>query len=67
MVREVVSKGCGEDWDGVSLAVATPQTSVPLLEISDEDWEDKCTDFGFEYVEFKEGKPKERNNYGGNV
>ena len=44
------------------LAVALPQSIIPNLQLSFEDWEDVCRDFGFEYVD---SEAKGRNEYGG--
>jgi hypothetical protein len=52
-VGEVVKEGCGYSWDGVALAVAMPQSTTPYLEMKDEEWEDVCQEFGFEYVDFE--------------
>lgn len=60
-VQKVV-KGCGYGWDGVCLAVAMPQSITPALEMGDDDWEDLCMDYGFEFVDSEaEGK----NQYSG--
>jgi hypothetical protein len=61
-VAEVVKDGCGLTWDGVCLAVAMPQGTTPKLEMSGDEWEDLCQEFGFEFVDF-EGKG--RNQYSG--
>lgn len=48
-----MKEGCGYSWDGVALAVAMPQSTTPYLEMKDEEWEDVCQEFGFEYVDFE--------------
>ncbi|KAG9239034.1 hypothetical protein BJ875DRAFT_449250 [Amylocarpus encephaloides] len=52
-VQEVVKEGCGYSWDGVCLAVAMKQSTTPYLDMSHEDWEDTCQDFGFEFIDFE--------------
>jgi hypothetical protein len=61
-VAEVVKEGCGLSWDGVCLAVAMPQSQAPVLEKSEEEWEDICQGCGFEFVDFE---AKGRNQYAG--
>lgn len=61
-IQEVVEKACGYGWDGISMAVAMPQSITPHLEKSAEDWEDLCRDFGFEYVD---AEAKGKNEFGG--
>lgn len=61
-IQEVVEKACGYNWDGVSLAIAMPQSTTPHLEKSAEDWEDLCRDLGFEYVD---AEAKGKNELGG--
>jgi hypothetical protein len=61
-VAEVVKEGCGYSWDGVCLAVATPQSTTPYLEKSFDEWDELCTDLGFEFVDFES---KGRNEYSG--
>ncbi|KAI6245871.1 hypothetical protein HI914_05979 [Erysiphe necator] len=59
-VGQVVKQGSGLVWGGVCLAVAMPQTVIPHLEKSYEDWEDLCQEFGFEFIDFE---MKGRNQY----
>lgn len=61
-VGEVVKEGCGLMWDGVCLAVAMPQSVTPSLEVSGEEWEGVCQEYGFEFVDFE---AKGRNEYSG--
>ena len=61
-VAEVVKEGCGYAWDGVCLAIAMPQSSIPYLEKSFDDWEEMCQEFGFEFVDFES---KGRNEFAG--
>lgn len=61
-VSEVVKEGCGLMWDGVCLAVAMPQSITPYLEKRDEEWEEVCQEYGFEFVDFEK---KGRNEYSG--
>ncbi len=61
-VSEVVKEGCGLMWDGVCLAVAMPQSITPYLEKSDDEWEEVCQEYGFEFVDFDK---KGRNEYSG--
>ncbi len=56
----MVKEGCGLSWDGVCLAVAMPQSTTPYLEKSDEEWEELCQEYGFEYVDFER---KGRNEF----
>lgn len=62
--------GYGGDWDGVCLAVGMKRRVLPGLEVSNEEWEEMCGDFGFEFVDGEvKGKGKsgkgERNEFGG--
>ena len=60
-VQKVV-KGSGYGWDGVCLAVAMPQSITPALEMAEDDWEDLCGDYGFEFVD---SESKGKNQYSG--
>jgi len=60
-VQKVV-KGCGYGWDGVCIAVAMTQSITPALEMADEDWEDLCMEYGFEFVD---SEAKGKNQYSG--
>jgi hypothetical protein len=56
-VADAIERACGFSGDQVCLAVAMPQSTTPYLDMPSEDWEDVCTDNGFEYVDFeKTGK-----------
>lgn len=56
-VADAIERACGFSGDQVCLAVAMPQTTTPYLDMPSEDWEDICTNTGFEYVDFeKNGK-----------
>ncbi|TQS34434.1 hypothetical protein Golomagni_05184 [Golovinomyces magnicellulatus] len=59
---KVVKEGCGLMWDGVCFSVAMPQTLTPSLEISLENWEDMCQEFGFEFIDLG---MKGRNQFSG--
>ncbi|RKF74281.1 Uncharacterized protein C19A8.11c [Golovinomyces cichoracearum] len=48
---KVVKEGCGLMWDGVCFSVAMPQTLTPSLDISLDNWEDMCQEFGFEFID----------------
>jgi hypothetical protein len=62
-VETVVREGCGGVcWDGVCLAVGTKQSAKPGLALGEEEWEEMCRGFGFEFVD-AEGKG--RNEFGG--
>lgn len=52
----------GGPWDGVCLAMRMPQTETPYLTVSHDQWEDKCRDHGFEFVDFEQ---KGKNEFGG--
>lgn len=58
---KVCKEGCGLAWDGVCIAVAMPQSNTPHLQKSNEEWEELCMQFGFEYVDFE---TKGRNEFG---
>ncbi|KAI9763281.1 MAG: hypothetical protein M1840_000763 [Geoglossum simile] len=61
-VEMVVREGCGGvGWDGVCLAVGTRQSEKPGLVVGEEEWEEMCRGFGFEFVD-AEGKG--RNEFG---
>lgn len=61
-VSEVIKKARGYSWDGVCLAVATHQSTVPYLDKDVDEWEDICRSFDFEYID---AEAKGRNDYGG--
>lgn len=61
-VAEIIEKGFGYAWDGVCLAVAMPQSTTPYLQKEVEEWEELCTEFGFEYVDVE---AVGRNEFGG--
>ncbi|KAF2762613.1 hypothetical protein EJ05DRAFT_7625 [Pseudovirgaria hyperparasitica] len=60
-VQAVIKEACGDEWDGVCLAVAMPQTTVPYVEMETDEWEYTCREFGFEYVD---SEAKEKNEFG---
>jgi len=60
-IKEVVERHMGYGWDGVCLAVAMKQNIVPGLEKSDEEWEDSCREFSFEFVD---GEGHGKNEFG---
>jgi hypothetical protein len=63
-IADAIERACGFGGDQVCLAVAMPQSTTPYLDLPSEDWEDICTDTGFEYVDFeKTGK----NDFGEKV
>jgi hypothetical protein len=56
-IADAIERACGFSGDQVCLAIAMPQTTTPYLDMASEEWEDICTDTGFEYVDFeKTGK-----------
>jgi hypothetical protein len=56
-IADAIERACGFGGDQVCLAVAMPQSTTPYLDMPSEEWEDICTDTGFEYVDFeKTGK-----------
>ncbi|KAF2806578.1 uncharacterized protein BDZ99DRAFT_490322 [Mytilinidion resinicola] len=63
-IADVVEKACGYSSDSVLLAVAMPQSTTPHLERSFEEWEELCSDFGFEFVDFE---AKGKNEFGERV
>jgi hypothetical protein len=63
-IADAIERACGFSGDQVCLAIAMPQSTTPYLDIPSEEWEDICTDTGFEYVDFeKTGK----NDFGEKV
>lgn len=55
-IADAIERACGFSGDQTCLAVAMPQSTTPYLDLPSE-WEDICTDTGFEYVDFdKTGK-----------
>jgi hypothetical protein len=56
-IADSIERACGFSGDQVCLAIAMPQSTTPYLDLPSEEWEDICTDTGFEYVDFeKTGK-----------
>jgi hypothetical protein len=56
-IADAIERACGFSGDQVCLAVAMPQSTTPYLDTPSEEWEDICTDTGFEYIDFeKTGK-----------
>ncbi|KAF2027472.1 hypothetical protein EK21DRAFT_71927 [Setomelanomma holmii] len=56
-IADVIERACGYSGDQVCLAVAMPQSTTPYLDMAHEEWEDICTEHGFEYIDFeKTGK-----------
>jgi hypothetical protein len=56
-IADAIERACGFSGDQVCLAVAMPQSTTPYLDMPSEEWEDICTETGFEYVDFeKTGK-----------
>ncbi|KAH7083896.1 hypothetical protein FB567DRAFT_446354 [Paraphoma chrysanthemicola] len=56
-IADAIERACGYSGDQVCLAVGMPQSITPYLDMAQEEWEDICTDTGFEYVDFeKTGK-----------
>ncbi|KAH7384390.1 hypothetical protein DE146DRAFT_622171 [Phaeosphaeria sp. MPI-PUGE-AT-0046c] len=56
-VADAIERACGFSGDQLCLAVAMPQSTTPYLDLPSEEWEDMCTDTGFEYIDFeKTGK-----------
>jgi hypothetical protein len=63
-IADSIERACGFSGDQVCLAVAMPQSTTPYLDLPSEEWEDMCTDTGFEFVDFeKTGK----NDFGEKV
>ncbi|KAF2238948.1 hypothetical protein EV356DRAFT_224549 [Viridothelium virens] len=60
-ISEVKDNGSEYGWDGACVAVAMPQTVTPYLDISFDDWDDICRDFGFEFID---AEATGRNEYG---
>jgi hypothetical protein len=52
-ITDAIERSCGFSGDQVCLAVAMPQSTTPYLDMSSEEWEDICTDTGFEFVDFE--------------
>ena len=52
-IHDVIERACGCAGDNVCLAVAMPQSTVPYLQKSGEEWEELCIEYGFEYVDFE--------------
>ncbi|PSN66461.1 hypothetical protein BS50DRAFT_415246 [Corynespora cassiicola Philippines] len=63
-VAEVIEKACGYASDQVCLAVAMAQGRTPYLEMSGEEWEGVCLEYGFEFVD---GEAKGKNEFGEEV
>ena len=56
-IADAIERACGFSGDQVCLAVAMPQSTTPFLDMLSEEWEEICTDTGFEFVDFeKTGK-----------
>jgi hypothetical protein len=56
-IADAIERACGFSGDQVCLAVAMPQSTTPYLDVPNDEWEDMCTDTGFEFVDFeKTGK-----------
>ena len=63
-IADSIERACGYGGDQVCLAVAMPQSTTPYLDMPSEEWDEICTDTGFEYVDFeKTGK----NEFGESV
>jgi hypothetical protein len=63
-VADAVERACGFSGDQVYLAIAMPQSTTPYLEVASDEWEDMCTDTGFEFVDFEK---TEQNEFGEKV
>ena len=61
-ISEVRDQGAEYGWDGACIAVAMPKIVTPYLDLSFEEWEDLCRDFGFEFID---ADATGRNEYGG--
>ncbi|KAF2264827.1 hypothetical protein CC78DRAFT_601138 [Lojkania enalia] len=60
-IADVIEKVCGYGADVVCLAVAMPQSMTPYLDKSDDEWEELCMEFGFEFVD---AEAKGKNEFG---
>lgn len=60
-LKEVLERHWGYGWEGTCLAVAMPNSVVPGLDKTGDEWEDLCREQVFEFVDF-EGKGK--NEFG---
>jgi hypothetical protein len=63
-VADAIERACGFSGDQVCLAIAMPQSTTPYLELASDEWEDMCTDTGFEFVDFEK---TEKNEFGEKV
>ena len=52
-IHDVIERACGFAGDNVCLAVAMPQSTVPYVQKSSDEWEELCMEYGFEYVDFE--------------
>ncbi|KAF1960970.1 hypothetical protein CC80DRAFT_269000 [Byssothecium circinans] len=60
-IADVIEKACGYGGDQVCLAVAMPQSTTPYLDKSNEEWEEECMEYGFEFVD---SEAKGKNEFG---
>lgn len=61
-VGKVVKDGCGYGWDGSCLVLGLSNNIAGGIEIKDDEWEDLCTDEGFEWIDCEK---KGRNEFHG--
>jgi hypothetical protein len=60
-ISDVIECACGYSGDAVCLAVAMPQSTTSSFEKNEEDWDELCTEYGFEFVD---SEAKGKNEYG---
>lgn len=60
-ISDVIERACGYGGDMVCLAVAMPQSTTPYLDKANEEWEELCMDYGFEYIDME---AKGKNEFG---
>lgn len=52
-IADVIERACGYGGDMVCLAVAMPQSTTPYLDKANDEWEELCMDYGFEFVDME--------------
>ena len=63
-IATVIEHNCGHGWDVTLLAVAIGHTTVPQLRCELNEWEECCTQYGFEYVD---AEAHGQNQFGGKL
>lgn len=66
-IEDVITKACGYSWEGVKLAVATSSTKTKTTDsrsILAEEWDDRCMEYGFEFVD---AEAQGKNQFGENT